>query len=291
MTQGIVGRLALLLGLAWSANWCHAQESPSPQSPADKSGTGPAEAQADERDKTPEKSKDGKPADSPRKDEKPGLLDQLSRELFKELDDGTAAKTQQGQPGNKLERAAQGMRNAGNKLSDAATGDETREIQQQVIKDLEELIRQMQNPPPPQGGGGGGGGGGGSRNQQNAGGGGSSSRLSRSQGQRGSAQGRRQQGGQSERDAQANASDKGTSQGGQEKSKAEGSEERTESERKAAEEAARKKKMEMDVWGHLPPHLREQLLNTYGERMLPKYQHLVKQFYEALSDQSEGPRR
>jgi len=50
--------------------------------------------------------------------------------------------------------------------------------------------------------------------------------------------------------------------GGQEKKVAEGSEERSESERKAAEEAARKKKLEMDVWGHLPPHLRDQLLNT-----------------------------
>jgi len=80
--------------------------------------------------------------------------------------------------------------------------------------------------------------------------------------------------------------------GGQEKKVAEGSEERSESERKAAEEAARKKKLEMDVWGHLPPHLRDQLLNTYGERMLPKYQHLVKQFYEALSEQADtAPRR
>ena len=61
---------------------------------------------------------------------------------------------------------------------------------------------------------------------------------------------------------------------------------------KAAAEAARKKKLEIDVWGHLPPHLRDQLLNTYGERMLPKYEQLVKQFYEALSEQNEAkPRR
>ena len=80
--------------------------------------------------------------------------------------------------------------------------------------------------------------------------------------------------------------------GEQEKKTAEGSQERTESERKAADEAARKKKMEIDVWGHLPPHLREELLNKYGEQMLPKYQNLVKQFYEALSEQSEPtPRR
>ena len=80
--------------------------------------------------------------------------------------------------------------------------------------------------------------------------------------------------------------------GSQDKNVAEGSSERTESERKAAEEAARKKKLEMDVWGHLPPHLRDRMLNNYGERMLPRYQQMVKQFYEALSEQSESqPRR
>ena len=58
--------------------------------------------------------------------------------------------------------------------------------------------------------------------------------------------------------------------------------------RKEAEETARRRKLEMDVWGHLPPHVREELLNTYGERMLPKYEHLVKRFYEALSTQGES---
>ena len=61
--------------------------------------------------------------------------------------------------------------------------------------------------------------------------------------------------------------------------------------RKAAEEAARRRKLEMDVWGHLPLHVREELLNTYGERMLPKYEHLVKQFYEALSTQGDPKKK
>ena len=65
----------------------------------------------------------------------------------------------------------------------------------------------------------------------------------------------------------------------------------SQADRKAAEEAARKQKLEMDVWGHLPQHVREELLNTYGERMLPKYEHLVKQFYEALSTQGETKKK
>ena len=65
----------------------------------------------------------------------------------------------------------------------------------------------------------------------------------------------------------------------------------SQSDRKAAEEAARRRKLEMDIWGHLPPHVREELLNTYGERMLPKYEHLVKQFYEALSTQGDTKKK
>ena len=100
--------------------------------------------------------------------------------------------------------------------------------------------------------------------------------------------------GQGGRNQQANAqSGQGGStkkSGGQEKESTESDPERTERDKKAAEEAARKKKLEMDVWGHLPPHLRDQLLNTYGERMLPKYEQMVKQFYEALSEQGESRR-
>lgn len=241
-----------------------------------------ARLMADDESKTeatPEAKKQS-PSDGEKKETKPAepsLLDKLSKELFKEVDDGPAKGAQPKE--NKLERAANGMRNAGEKLDETLTGEATRKIQEQVIRDLDDLIKQLQNPPPPQGGGGGGGGGTGgvtggksgqAQRQQKLGGG----QSSRSKG--------KPQTGQS---AELNNS------GGQDKKVAEGSQERTDSERKAAEEKVRKKKLEIDVWGHLPPHLREQLLNTYGEKMLPKYQHLVKQFYEALSEQSETPRR
>ena len=65
----------------------------------------------------------------------------------------------------------------------------------------------------------------------------------------------------------------------------------SQAERKAAEEAKRRQKLEMDIWGHLPPHVREELLNTYGERMLPKYEQMVKQFYEALSTQGDSKKK
>lgn len=51
----------------------------------------------------------------------------------------------------------------------------------------------------------------------------------------------------------------------------------------AAEEARRK--LSQDVWGHLPPHLRQQLLNMYSDKYLPKYHDLVQQYFESLAQQ------
>lgn len=220
----------------------------------------------------------------PAEKEEPSLLDRLTKELLKEVDQ-KPAKPAQAEKENKLDRAARGMRSAGEKLDGEQTGADTRKIQEQVIKDLDDLINQLQNPPPPPQGGGGGGSGGGASSSAGKSGQASMQKMGAGQSSRGQKQGQAQG---------ASAEAKGGREekaGGQDKKIAEGSSERTESERKAEEEAARKKKLEMDVWGHLPPHLRDQLLNTYGERMLPKYQQLVKQFYEVLSEQGSSPPR
>jgi hypothetical protein len=52
-----------------------------------------------------------------------------------------------------------------------------------------------------------------------------------------------------------------------------------------------KERLAKDVWGHLPPQLREQLLNVYTEKYLPKYEDLVRAYYEALAEQqrARGP--
>lgn len=236
---------------------------------------------------TPEKQADPKADEA--KGKEGSLLDKLSKELFKDLDEGQTKKPAKD---NKLERAANGMRDAGDKLNENQTGQDTRKVQEQVIRDLDELIKQMQNPPPPPQGQGGGGGG----SSSSGSGKGSQSQMQKlggGQGQSQQGQSRQMSGqGKAGKSSQGQQGTESSKSGSQEKKVAEGSEERSESERKASEEAARKKKLEMDVWGHLPPHLRDQLLNTYGEKVLPKYQHLVKQFYEALSEQSDtGLRR
>lgn len=246
-----------------------------------------AQEQVSPGDKPDQQAGDKK--DEPKKEEGT-LLDKLSKELFKDLDDGGAKKPEKD---DKLERVAHGMRDAGDKLNENKTGQDTRSVQEQVIRDLDDLINQLQNPPPPPQGQGGGGGGGGGSSRGGASGKGSQSQMQKlGGGQAQRQQGQGQQGKSQPLGAQGKQGAESSKSGGQDKKVAEGSEERSESERKAAEEAARKKKLEMDVWGHLPPHLRDQLLNTYGEKVLPKYQHLVKQFYEALSEQGDaGPRR
>lgn len=49
-----------------------------------------------------------------------------------------------------------------------------------------------------------------------------------------------------------------------------------------------KERVVKDVWGHLPPHLRDQLLNVYGEKYLPKYEELVRKYYEVLAEQNRS---
>jgi hypothetical protein len=85
-------------------------------------------------DQEPPKSDPAKQAD-PKADEAKGkegsLLDKLSKELFKDLDEGQAKKPEKD---NKLERAANGMRDAGDKLNENQTGQDTRKVQEQVIR-------------------------------------------------------------------------------------------------------------------------------------------------------------
>lgn len=215
------------------------------------------------------------------------LLDKLSKELLKEVDEDPA-KPKPEQKEDKFDRVATGMRSASKKLDGKETGDETTKIQEQVIRDLDDLIKQLQNPPPSGGGGGGGGSSGGGSSKSGKNGDGGQQQRAGGRGASGRGTNRQPQGGTPKQQAEGG----GIEQGGKDRKDAEDSDERTDSERKVVAEAARKKKLEIDVWGHLPPHLRDQLLNTYGERMLPKYEQLVKQFYEALSEQTETkPRR
>jgi tRNA 2-selenouridine synthase SelU len=57
---------------------------------------------------------------------------------------------------------------------------------------------------------------------------------------------------------------------------------------RARDEEARREQMVKDVWGHLPPHLRDAMLQSFREKYLPQYEDLVRRYYEALAEKSRS---
>ncbi|HTN00577.1 MAG TPA: hypothetical protein VL132_01805 [Planctomycetaceae bacterium] len=186
---------------------------------------------------------------------------------------GTTDPGQENPSDRLLEQAAERMRSASNRLQGGQTGQETRDEQQEAVALLDEIIKQLEQPPPPDQGG----------NppppdsQQNP----PPDSQNSPRKQSPSSQSK-----QPPEQPESSPGKEQRTQGGksQDSDQAEDSEER-ERERQRRETAElKRKKLQTDVWGHLPEHLREQLLNTYSERMLPKYEGLVRQFYERLSE-------
>jgi hypothetical protein len=64
------------------------------------------------------------------------------------------------------------------------------------------------------------------------------------------------------------------------------SQERTDAARTLAAEQTRRAQMIKDVWGHLPPHVRERIDKSFSEKYLPKYEELVKKYYESLAQKN-----
>lgn len=178
----------------------------------------------------------------------------------------------------KVEEVTAKMRQAQTKLSGQDTGAATQELQKAIIAEIDELLKQ---PPQPNKSNSGGGGGGGS----------SSNNSSSGQGKKSSAQ----QGGASTSNSQSRGRQQsagnqsmsaGEQPGGteQERPDAEDSEERTGQTKEGKPPPLPRRRMEVDVWGHLPDKVREKLLSAYGERMVPQYEDLVQRFYRSLAE-------
>lgn len=54
-----------------------------------------------------------------------------------------------------------------------------------------------------------------------------------------------------------------------------------------SDNAAELQKMIKEVWGHLPPRLREQMQNVTDEQFLPQYEKLIEEYYRRLAEQGE----
>ena len=173
---------------------------------------------------------------------------------------------------DRLERAIDEMRSAKQRIDAEDTGRETQKVQKQALGDLEELLKllrkrqQCKNP------------------QQNAG-----QNQDESPSQRQKAD--KDQGDPQNSGKNSSGNPNDPSRGRRNPDKSRDSQARSDPDRLAAEEQARRNQMIKDVWGHLPPHLRAAMQNAFSEKYLPKYEDLVKKYYEALAEKNRTKKK
>lgn len=171
-----------------------------------------------------------------------------------------------------LQTAFDGMQTARRRIADEDTGSETQKTQERVVKELEELlqlVRKQQRRAPQRNQSG--------ENQSGDDDQGRSGRQKLPQGQSDP---------QNSGTAKNSGQNSGSSTDRRRDGKSAESQERTDAARVPAAEQARRRQAIKDVWGHLPPHIREAMLNSVSEKYLPKYEDLVKKYYEDLAEKS-----
>ncbi len=192
------------------------------------------------------------------------------------------AKPQEKEPGELAQRILKQSQAARKALEEKRTDEKTRATQQQVVEDLEKLIELLKksspppndSDPPP------------NSNPNSH----PQSRPDSGSSSSSSADPRKNSGSQSAA-GDAPSESPANADGGKNREQPEDAEERHGESRAAKARAERKQRLESDVWGHLPPALREKLLSNYGERMLPQYEEFVRKFYDALSEPTRSPKR
>ena len=185
-------------------------------------------------------------------------------------DSGAAAVDQ------RLEQLTSKMAQARTLLSQQQTSVTTTDLQKSILADLDELLKSppSSNPTPPPSGSGG------SSSSQS-----SQSKPSGAQSSKSSPEPMPNSEAGSETPSAESAGNS------RERNAAEDSEERSDQRQSVAVKALPRKRLEVDVWGHLPEKVREKLLSAYGERMVPQYEDLVQRFYRSLADSAEPVER
>lgn len=194
------------------------------------------------------------------------------------------AKTSSNQPqsrlpfADELDETVAAMREVSLRLDKLNLSDDTEQLQTGIVSNIDKLIEKLKNLPPPSS----------SSSSENSDSDQSDS-DSQSQGQKKEPQPKPQPSSEKQ-----NGADSDT--GATSKLRAGKSAESTEQNRREARERAaalaRRRAMIDEVWGHLPPAMRERLLNVGSEKLLPKYEDLIRRYYEALAEPDRrGARR
>lgn len=192
-----------------------------------------------------------------------------------------------------LARVARNMESSEDRLKNRDPGEKTRAIQDQIVHDLDELIKKAKDQENQN-----------SSSQQSAssssqGGSGQSSRSRRRQASRRtrSSDRQEQQAGQQQRQQSASAQKKdgqGNNEqtgGGQPKSAQDkqgkgGSVTAGGGGNSSAQKKNTIADLFRDVWGHLPEQKRQEMDAYSRERFMPRYDELLRQYYRTLSEQS-----
>ncbi len=153
-------------------------------------------------------------------------------------------------------------------------GEDTRKIQDDIIKDLDELLKQQQNN---QGGGGGASGAKGSKG--GASGSAGNSGGSGGKGSKGGSQANNKGGAGGNQDKKGSAQlGKGGGKDGKGGNGAGGGDGKKEGKNTIAD-------LFKDIWGHLPQTKRQEMDAYSKERFLPKYDEILRQYYRTISEQ------
>lgn len=170
--------------------------------------------------------------------------EKLDQDLGKDLE---ASKNESGDP---LTRLTEEMRKAEELLAKLEGGDETVDVQEQIVKDLEQLLKQAQNPPP------------GGSPQNN------SKKKKQQQQQQMSMQQQQQKRSQQRNEKARNSSDRIGPP-------------------RASRAQTSPQPEERDVWGHLSEMMRGEMSQYAKENFLAKYRDMIEQYYTDIARQSQ----
>ncbi|MBL6706510.1 MAG: hypothetical protein ISQ06_10375 [Planctomycetaceae bacterium] len=170
---------------------------------------------------------------------------------------------------DELDEAVASMREVSRRLDDRNLSDETAKLQAGIVSNIDALIEKLRKLPPPS-----------SSSSQNSDKDQSDS-DSKSQGQQPESKQGEQQSSGNQHGADSAA---GTAPQPQNGKSGESTEQNLRQAQERSAALARRRALIDEVWGHLPPAMRERLLNVGSEKLLPKYENLIRRYYEALAE-------
>ncbi|MDB5390423.1 MAG: hypothetical protein JWM11_6069 [Planctomycetaceae bacterium] len=238
--------------------------------------------------KAPQTSETKPDSEGEEKTEKKSGAEKPKKGLQETLQEQLLGKAQ-AQIENPVETILERMRSVQERLGKTTTDKETRQEQAQIVQEIDKLIDALKNhkPPPPQN----------SSSSPDSpppppmGGSPDENQQARGTPQPRPRNSQKQQDNQTQQKEKERGQKQKPESAGQTESVADKAKDSNGSSSKrprSPEEEAARQRLAKDVWGHLPPALRQELLNIFSEKYIPKYDDQVRRYYEALSEENRG---